>query len=186
MNRKVTPESVCERCGENEHVFKGNNTTVDFCQWLFSEVNYGAKVLCHNFKGYDSYPILSYLYDNAILPNVITTGSKFMSIEVQQCNMRFLDSLNFLPMALAELPEAFGITELAKGFFPHLFNRKEFQNTTLPRLPEMKYYNPGGMKPGNRKNFLSWYNTHQNDSFCFSEELLKYCRSDVHILRQSV
>ncbi|WAR10239.1 hypothetical protein MAR_035315, partial [Mya arenaria] len=32
--------------------------------------NYGAIVLCHNFQGYDSYPILKYLYTNGILPNV--------------------------------------------------------------------------------------------------------------------
>lgn len=37
-------------------------------------------------------------------------------------NIKMLDSVNFLPMKLAKLPEAFGFKELKKGFFPHKFN----------------------------------------------------------------
>ena len=81
MNSPITPESVCKICGSNERVFHGINTTENFCKWLFSEENFGATVICHNFKGYDSYPVLKYMHENAILPKVITTGSKFMSIE---------------------------------------------------------------------------------------------------------
>ena len=184
LNFPITPESICKICGNNEHVFYGMNTTENFCRWLFSEENYGATVICHNFKGYDSYPVLKYLHENAILPKVITTGSKFMSIEIDVCNMRFIDSLNFIPMALADMPKAFGETELAKGYFPHLFNRTENQSVILPQLPDMKYYNPDGMKPKSREMFLSWYSKHENDSFDFQTELLHYCRSDVDILRR--
>ena len=104
------------------------------------------KLLCHNFKSYDSYPILQYLYKHALLPEVIMTVSKFMSIDVPQCKIRILDSFNFLPMALEKLLDSFGLTEMAKEYFPHLFNTKENQNTSLPTLPDVKYYNPGGMK----------------------------------------
>jgi len=76
MNDNVTPLSECTDCGRNEHIFKGVNTRNEFCKWLFSKPNYGAKVFCHNFKGYDCYPILNYLHENAILPEVITSGSK--------------------------------------------------------------------------------------------------------------
>jgi hypothetical protein len=38
-------------------------------------------------------------------------------------NIRFIDSVNFIPMALADMPKAFGETELEKGFFPHLFKK---------------------------------------------------------------
>ena len=121
-------ECCYSECGKNERVFEGLTTTEDFCQWLFSEENTGATVICHNFKGYDSYPILQYLHNNAVLPKVITTGSKYMSVEVPVCNIRMIDSLNFIPMALADMPKSFGETELAKGYFPHLFNRKENQH----------------------------------------------------------
>ncbi|XP_045168552.2 uncharacterized protein LOC123531553 [Mercenaria mercenaria] len=45
----------CENCGPRELIFSGENTLNEFCQWLFSEDNYKATVLCHNFQGIDSY-----------------------------------------------------------------------------------------------------------------------------------
>ena len=85
-------------------------------------------MICHNFKGYDSYPILQYLHDNAILPEVVTNGSKFMTIQVPVCKMRFIDSLNFIPMPLSDMPKAFGETEIAKGYFPHFLQQERKSN----------------------------------------------------------
>lgn len=50
----------------------------------------------------------------------------------KKLNLTFLDSLNFLPMKLAKIPEAFGLEELSKGYFPHFFNTKEHQNYVGP------------------------------------------------------
>jgi hypothetical protein len=180
----VTPKSTCRACGKNEQVFQGMETTDNFCKWLFSEENASATVICHNFKGYDSYPILQYLHDNAVLPKVITTGSKYMSIEVPSCNIRMIDSLNFIPVALAAMPGSFGETELIKGYFPHLFNRKENQSVILTSLPDLKYYTPNSMKPEARQAFLKWYDENKNAVFDFQREILRYCRSDVDILRK--
>ena len=74
MIYNVTCNSYCSRCGKNEKVFAGADARNEFCTWLFSEKNTGATVFCHNFKGYDSYPIMSYLYENAILPIIIKNG----------------------------------------------------------------------------------------------------------------
>jgi hypothetical protein len=41
------------------------------------------------------------------------------------------------------------------------------------------------MKPDKRQCFLQWYEEHKNDPFHFQEELLRYRRSDVDILRQA-
>ncbi|WAR15443.1 ZN641-like protein, partial [Mya arenaria] len=184
LDSNLCIDSECKHCGKNELVFKGKQTTQQFCRWLFSEENVGATVVCHNFKGYDSYPILQYLHDNAILPEVITNGTKFMSIKVPVCKIRFIDSMNFIPMALTDMPKAFGITELSKGYFPHLFNREENQTKTMTKLPDLKYYYPDGMKIDKRLEFLAWYDIHKNDAFDLQYELLKYCRSDVDILRK--
>jgi hypothetical protein len=108
-------------------VFTGINTVDEFCKWLFSGENNDATVLCHNFKGYDSFPILQYLFKNAIIPKIIPCGANNMSVEVPACNIRMIDSMNFLPSALSELPKMFGLKEMAKGFFPHLYNKKENQ-----------------------------------------------------------
>ncbi|XP_033105887.1 uncharacterized protein LOC117108098 [Anneissia japonica] len=107
-----------------------------------------------------------------------------MSINVAANDMEFIDSLNFLPMALYKLPGAFGLNELAKGYFPHLFNTKANQEIVLPHLPDIHYYNPDGMSPSERKKFVKWYNVHHQDEFNFQSEILNYCRSNVDILRR--
>lgn len=91
------------------------------------------------------------MYENAILPEVIMNGSKFLIIEVPHLRMKFIDSMNFIPMALSKIPKAFNLSELAKGYFPHLFNNRENQQTILDCLPDMKYYNPGDMMPEDRE-----------------------------------
>ncbi|XP_052806406.1 uncharacterized protein LOC128235642 [Mya arenaria] len=180
----MNTEESCESCGQRERVFRGEQTVFDFCQWLFSEENYNTTVLCHNFQGYDSYPIVQYLYKCGILPTIVPNGAKIMSLTVDSCKLKMIDSINFLPMALAKLPSMFGIEELKKGYFPHLFNRKEYQNVVMNHLPDIQYYNPDGMKPGDRETFLTWYNEHKNDTFDLQHDLLTYCRSDVDILRR--
>ncbi|CAC5372369.1 unnamed protein product [Mytilus coruscus] len=107
LEHKANSSSTCDTCGKNEIIFRGPNTNDEFCQWLFSGENNGTTVLCHNFKGYDSFPILSYLYSNGILPKIISSGAKNMSVEVPACNIRMIDSINFIPTALSKLPKMF-------------------------------------------------------------------------------
>ena len=88
-----------------------------------------------------TYPILKYMHNNAVLPEVITTGSNFMSISVPACKICMIDSLNFIPMPLAEMLDAFSETELAKEYFPHLFNRQECNfKRQLAKNADMKTY----------------------------------------------
>ena len=146
MEKEVTGESTCENCGPNQLIFRGPNTNNDFYSWLFSGDNNFATVICHNFKGYDSIPVLQYLFHHGIQPKIIPNGTKNMSVTIPECHIRMIDSLNFLPTALAKLPKMFGFQELHKGYFPRLFNRKEHQNARLETLPDIRYYNPDGMK----------------------------------------
>ena len=75
MDTIVTDTSECEHCGKNELIFKSPDSLDEFCRWLFSEDNYKATVICHNFQGYDSYPVLHYLYRNAVIPTIIPNGA---------------------------------------------------------------------------------------------------------------
>ncbi len=56
---------------------------------------------------------------------------KILTLNVPTFKIKFIDSLSFIPMRLADFPKTFGIDELAKGYFPHLFNRKEKTKITL-------------------------------------------------------
>jgi hypothetical protein len=105
-----------------------------------------------------------------------------MSMFVPFVSMKFIDSLNFLPMALSKLPATFGFDELSKGYWPHFFNTVENQNVVQPHLPDKKFYGFNSMKSSDRSKFLKWYSENENNLFDFQKEITKYCESDVIIL----
>ena len=87
-------------------------------------------------------------------------------MELEEAEIKFRDSLNFLPMPLKALPKTFGLTELKKGYFPHFFNRKENQTYVGP-LPPVEDYDPHNMSTKERQEFLTWYNQLKNEDFLF-------------------
>ena len=169
----------------HEKLFRGKNTCVDFCKWLFTKDHQDCIVVAHNFQGYDGYFIQKYLNENAVMYEVILSGAKILSMTVPMFNIKFIDSLNFIPMGLAKFPKTFGMTELCKGYFPHLFNREENQNY-VGSIPDVDYYAPNTMKPEVTEAFLAWHKEQRDNGyiFDFNEEIIRYCRSDVDILRK--
>ena len=177
----------CEGCGKRQVIFSGTNTLNDFCKWLIGTQHRNFTVIAHNARGYDSYFIYDYLIDNTHTPDVIFSGSKimYMNVPTDGMNIRLLDSLNFLPMPLAQLPKSFGLKELKKGFFPHFYNTPTNQTKVLDSLPDVKYYDPDSMSKHRREEFLTWYKEHRNCKFDFQVEMKEYCISDVDILLQA-
>ena len=174
----------CTGCGQRQKIFQGKDTTKEFCDWLIDEKNMNSTVIAHNRRAYDAYFIYDYLMKKGIVPDpVIFTGSKIMYMKVGKgLNIRFLDSLNFLPMPLAKLPKSFGLEEKKKGFFPHLYNTPEHENDILPTLPDLKYYDPDSMSKERREEFMTWYEENKSEPFHFQNEMKDYCISDVDIL----
>ncbi|XP_030758042.1 uncharacterized protein LOC115883772 [Sitophilus oryzae] len=142
-------------------------------------------VLAHNGGGFDHQFILDHvLQQTDLTPELITRGTKLVLMVVG--NVKFLDSLNYFPMALAKLPKAFGLTELKKGYFPHLFNTVGHQKYVGP-MPAIEYYDPDNMKTEDREKFIKWYQERvaENYMFDFEKEFIEYCVSDVDILTQA-
>jgi hypothetical protein len=117
----------------DENVFSGPNTKDKFCTWVFQQENANTTFVAHNIQAYDGYFILQYLYKNGITPEIITRGAKILSLTVSEMNIKFIDSLCFIPMKLAAFPKTFGLSELKKGYFPHFFNRAENQDQCQTR-----------------------------------------------------
>ena len=92
-------------------------------------------------------------------------------------------SLSFFQMPLSAFPKTFGLTELKKGYFLHLFNIPENQEY-VGSIPEKYYYMPESMSVSGRKNFEKWYGEQvaKNVEFDFQNELVEYCGSDVKLL----
>ena len=173
-------------------VFRGKNTVKDFCKWLFTPEHDQSIVIAHNFQGYDSYFILKHLDQEAIPYEVIYNGAKCMTLTTKRkgkkqfaVEIKFIDSLNFIPMALARFPKTFGLDELCKGYFPHYFNKDENQEYVGP-IPCQEDYGANTMKPEAREKFLTWHQeqVENNYVFDFQKEILAYCRSDVDILAE--
>ena len=166
-------------------LFQGEDTVKKFCEWLLTPEHEGCIVVAHNFQGYDGYFIQKYLIENAIKYEIIERGAKSLSMTIPMFNIKFIDSLNFIPMSLAKFPKTFGQDELCKGYFPHLFNKEENQNYVGP-IPCQNDYGVNFMKPEERKVFIAWHQeqVENNYLFDFRKEIIKYCRSDVDILRK--
>ena len=169
--------TTCHNCYIKEVVFKGSNTADSFGKWLFNEGHKGVTCIAHNGRGYDYLFVLNYLTQNGIYPEITWNGTKIMYLHVHNSlDIRFIDSLSFLPMALSKLPETMGITSLKKGDFPHKFNTmKNFNQRHFNAPPPVHYYG--------EKLDLEWYHS-LSGPYDMHQDMLEYCRNDVVILRE--
>ena len=112
----------------------------------------------------------------------ITVGVKVLSLT--SGNLVFKNSLCFLPFPLSSFPSTFVLTELKKGFFPHLFNTIENQEYEGP-IPPREYYDPDGMSRKKKAEFEKWYHQQvtRNHVFNLRNEMEEYCISDVKLLK---
>ena len=181
---------LCAETDSNnqQHAFWGDTCVRDFLDWCYQLAHQAnvdqLVVVAHNFQGYDGYMVMEALYQEHVTElNHIVNGAKILTLSIP--HSKFIDSLNFLPMALADFPKTFGLTELTKGFFPHFFNKRE-NEMYVGYLPDREYYDPDGLSPARKKEFDTWYQdqVRQRTIFNFHEDILKYCQSDVRLLKQ--
>ncbi|GIY37202.1 DNA-directed DNA polymerase [Caerostris darwini] len=112
----------------------GYSACENFCAWLYTPEHKGFTAIARNIKGFDGQFIMAWILKQGMTPDVIPNGELIMSILPPFLKIRIIDSLNFLPMPLSEIPDCFGFKELRKGYFSHLFNIKQNQITKGPFL----------------------------------------------------
>lgn len=185
--RCISSDSPCDTCSLRQRVFKENPVN-RFMNYVMEERKKYETVcaIAHNGQSFDFQFLLKYIYEETkFTPNIISRGTKIILMEAD--NVRFVDSINYFPMALAALPKAFDLgPEKKKGFFPHLFNTVENQNYIGP-MPDKSYYCPDSMFKKGHDKFTEWYNQQviSGYTFDFRKEILEYCISDVEILAQA-
>lgn len=180
MDRPVEEDCSCS-CGRERVIFEGVDTVEKFGEYVLNGRRAGAICLAHNSSAYDAQFLLSFVHSRGVKPRLVLQGRKIMCMMAR--GVRFVDSMNFFPMGLARLPEAFGLKELRKGFFPHLFNVARNQKYVGP-MPDARYYGVDEMSVSRRREFMTWYETQRGKAFDFREELTSYCVSDVDILQR--
>ena len=60
-------------------------------------------------------------------------------MSIRHLNLKFIDSLNFIPSSLEAFPKTFGIKELVKGYFPHTFNTNANKDY-IGEYPSIEHY----------------------------------------------
>ena len=87
-------------------------------------------------------------------------------------------------MPLASFPSTFNLTELKKGFFPHLFNTPDHQQY-VGRIPDLEFYDPDGIMAKKKDELTRWHadQIRRNVSFHFRQGMIDYCKSDVALLK---
>lgn len=146
----------CEdTCGYRQRVFSEGNVPADFCAHILSRHYRNTVIIAHNAKGYDNYPILNAMIkQHGMRPNkILYQGSKVMYMHIASgLDLTFLDSLNFLQMNLSPIPDCFDLTEMKKGYFPHLFNKEENKHY-VGSYPDTGYYGVNYMFSQERTEF---------------------------------
>ena len=161
------------------------NTNELFCEWLYSDENANYTAIAHNAQGYDGIFLMKYITKTMTsqdsLPAIILRGTKILTMTYRK--VKLIDSYSFIPAGLDSFPKTFGLTELKKGFFPHLFNKPENQNY-VGWIPDEKYFAPQFFSDKKRKEFDEWYPKQKYIVYNFRKELIEYCKSDVELLKQ--
>ena len=180
-SKHIVNYCIAQYFNGEEYMFK---STDEFCKWIFTKQHKGYTVIAHYGKGYDFQFVQEWLVSHNVKPDVILNGQKILQLQVKRdYNIRFIDSISFTMQPLKQFPKTFGLTELSKGYFPHEFNRPLNQDY-IGEYPHKKYYGYNEMKKKDKKDFDTWYETIKDQTFNFKEEMYKYCKSDVDILRR--
>lgn len=179
----------CINCKQRQFIFEKNTCVesfVDFCEQYRPYSNGNVCVIAHNFKSYDGHFIINELMTRKKSMKPVMNGLKILSI-VYDNNIRFIDSLNFIPMALKQFPKAFGLPDIEKGFYPHLFNTEENYNYIGP-IPSPSYFFEDTIMNIDRLEFDIWYGErclkNPREIYDNRVELIKYCCIDVELLRR--
>ena len=186
------PNLLCYTSSEEEeiHVLHGEDCSLQFLQKMDTLADVAETdnerdiiIVFHNLKAFDSMFILNELYQQQReVTEQLTVGAKVLSFKSGP--LKFIDSLSFLPMPLASFTDTFNLSELKKGFFPHLFNLPHNQNY-VGRIPDIEFYDPDGMMLNKKEELMRWHTdqVRRNITFNFKQEMIAYCSSDVALLK---
>ena len=189
---EFVPNLLCYATAEEEviHALDGEDCVLEFLQDLDdlaeepdSEQQRNIIVIFHNLKGFDGMFIMHELYNQQReVVQQLMVGAKVLSF--RSGTVKFIDSLCFLPIPLYAFSATFNLSELKKGFFPHLFNIPAHQNY-VGRIPDLEFYDPDSMMSSKKEELLRWHadQVRRNVVFDFKQELLDYCKSDVALLK---
>ncbi|CAB3987888.1 DNA polymerase [Paramuricea clavata] len=171
-----------ECCGYRQYVFEKNNADIveDLMNFIMEQPK-GSVWIAHNGGRFDSIFLMNeLLVKRRIVPRVIMNGNKIMCIELEERNLKIIDSFLFVSMRLSMFPKALGIKDITKGFHPYLFTDLNYVGPMIG----LEYFELPPKGSEERGKFDKWYEEQKNKTYVFREAIYYYCRLDVDIMRQ--
>lgn len=196
----------CESETEKEGIYF--RTEDEFIDLLMTQSQFqNAIIFAHNGGKYDIHFILRVLERSEIEHTYVpspTSNHNFISITIEERNVKFLDFMRFMPGSLKGIAESFKIP-VSKGDFPHRFNNgqnDDYEGPIPPLFSEEDYWGMSSYKSQKQKDtFAKWFHD-QTQIYCtcpscescncqkkkwnFQEEIRKYCLLDVVVLAEVV
>uniref|UniRef100_T1ITD9 RNase H type-1 domain-containing protein n=1 Tax=Strigamia maritima TaxID=126957 RepID=T1ITD9_STRMM len=140
-----------------------SKSCAEFFEWLFKNYAYkNTTVIVHYSQGYDNNFVLRYILERGQRPELIMRGQKILFMCYEE--ICFVDSLCYLASPLASLPGYFGITSVAKGYFPHFLNKSCNQDYE-GEFPDPSFYGVDQMTVEKRSEFFLWYESCRGKTF---------------------
>lgn len=191
LYRYVQQVNHCEIQNEDGTLVERFGTIEEVMTALMDKRFEKSIVMAHFGSSFDFQFMLRYFYEKHVLKMTevdapLMRGNKIIKASIYN-GIDLLDSYCFVSQPLANFPKIFGLDELKKGYFPHLFNLPHNWGYVGP-MPHWKYYEPDHMKPSKRDDFFKWYNQclAERKQFNFRQEMVDYCHSDVTLLREGM
>jgi len=169
-------------CLFTEKIFYGLDCAKNFFLYLTSGLlPKKTVVVAHNGQKFDFYFFLTYFYESKIfIPSLVINGSSLMQmvIKTNDVDLRFIDSVNFIPAQLRNFPSLFGFQD-SKTYFPYSFMN---ENTIYFKgdIPATSFYEVG---QNDEIEFNSFYDEQKKlGEWDVEKVATDYCIQDVHVL----
>ena len=188
------PANQCDFCLQHRKVFVGTSAGDDLVEFIFKDLKNsyprGTEMIFfgHNAQRFDIHFIIESIIDNRhILPKtILRKGNSIFELGFK--NIRFLDSLRFMPMPLRKFPKAWSIPNVVKGWFPHKSTPADIQTEpVLLCIPPPDDFYTDNMKQEEYDEFISWYEGVEKDKpYDLLKNMILYCKDDVRVLMYGV
>uniref|UniRef100_A0AC34QCH9 DNA-directed DNA polymerase n=1 Tax=Panagrolaimus sp. JU765 TaxID=591449 RepID=A0AC34QCH9_9BILA len=167
------------------HSLDGEDPVAHFFDWMTTLPNERIVVVAHNGGRYDYQLFYNHMVNtNWEALDVTRNGPKFYKIDFKvkgrKKPIRFIDSVNFIPMSLSNLPKTFNLDVDDKGHFPYMAN--SMTDYTLDELPPIESFGYASKPPQAQLDLKKWYDENKQTKWNLKKELDHYCKNDVRIL----
>ena len=185
--------------------FSGYDCIDRFMDTILGKAFKGTTWIAHNGASFDVQYICRWLHRHGLnYEHTTSPGSMHSLQEVKHQHLRFIDSVKFIPMALAGFGKTFGL-DVAKGDFPLRFAIEQHLDYMGPMPPidaPDDWYNlamrgrAGSPEESQQEvdKFRQWHaeesqkfwspQNPDRPKWMFWEQLKKYCWLDVEVLRR--